>query len=151
MTDAMNAQSDSKISVAELSEAQAKAELKRLAAEIGEHDKRYFQEDAPSVSDAAYDALRRRNEAIEARFPPLVRSNSPSRRVGAQPAAGFAKVRHAVPMLSLGNAFADEDVVDFVERIRRFLGLEADEKLVFVAEPKIDGLSCSLRYEGGRL
>src|SRR5713101_7023644 len=151
MTDAMNAQSDSKISVAELSEAQAKAELKRLAAEIGEHDKRYYQEDAPTVSDAAYDALRRRNEEIEARFPALVRADSPSRRVGAQPAAKFAKVRHAVPMLSLGNAFSDEEVAEFVERVRRFLRLPEDEAVAITAEPKIDGLSCSLRYEDGRL
>src|SRR5216683_8144301 len=139
MTDAMNAQSNSKISVADRSEAQAKAELERLAAEIGEHDKRYYQEDAPTVSDAAYDALRRRNEAIEACFPDLVRADSPSGRVGAQPASKFAKVRHAVPMLSLGNAFSDEEVSEFVERMRRFLRLPEDEKVVFTAEPKIDG------------
>src|SRR5712691_3013056 len=141
----------SKIVIEKLTESQAEAELTRLAAEIGAHDRRYYQEDAPTVSDAAYDALRRRNEAIEARFPHLVRADSPSRRVGAQPAAKFAKVRHAVPMLSLGNAFTDEDVADFVERIRRFLRLGADEALAFSAEPKIDGLSCSLRYERGRL
>src|SRR5437660_9785146 len=110
----------SKIAVDALTEAQAKAELKRLAAEIGGHDKRYYQEDAPTVSDAAYDALRRRNEEIEARFPGLVRPDSPSRRVGAQPSQKFAKVRHAVPMLSLGNAFSDEEVTEFAERIRRF-------------------------------
>src|SRR5262247_3513720 len=104
-----------------LTESDAKAELKRLAAEIAAHDRRYYQDDAPTVSDAAYDALRRRNEAIEARFPALVRSDSPSRRVGAQAAARFAKIAHAVPMLSLGNAFSDEDVVDFADRIRRFL------------------------------
>ena len=98
-----------------------------------------------------YDALRRRNEEIEARFPALVRTNSPSRRVGAQPSQKFAKVRHAVPMLSLGNAFSDEEVIDFVERVRRFLRLPAEETVVFTAEPKIDGLSCTLRYEGGRL
>jgi DNA ligase (NAD+) len=141
----------SKIPVAELTEVQAKAELKRLAAEIGAHDRRYYQEDAPTVSDAAYDALRRRNEEIEARFPELVRADSPSRRVGAQPSQKFAKVRHAVPMLSLGNAFSDSEVAEFVERIRRFLRLSADEKIVFTAEPKIDGLSCTLRYENGRL
>src|SRR5258706_6591487 len=100
-----------------LSEAQAKAELKRLAAEIAAHDKRYYQDDAPIVSDAEYDALRHRNAAIEARYPDFVRADSPSRRVGAAPAAKFAKVRHAVPMLSLDNAFAEEDVVDFVGRI----------------------------------
>ena len=141
----------SQIATEKLTEAQAKAELKRLAAEIGAHDKRYYQDDAPTVSDADYDALRRRNEEIEARFPALVRTDSPSRRVGAQPSQKFAKVRHAVPMLSLGNAFSDEEVVDFVERVRRFLRLPAEEKVVFTAEPKIDGLSCTLRYEGGRL
>src|SRR5215472_204263 len=141
----------SKVSVAELTEAQAKAELKRLAAEIGAHDRRYYQEDAPTVSDAAYDALRRRHEEMEARFPELVRADSPSRRVGAEPSQKFAKVRHAVPMLSLGNAFADAEVGEFVDRLRRFLRLPADEKVMFTAEPKIDGLSCTLRYEGGRL
>src|SRR5271168_751466 len=141
----------SKIAVDALTEAAAKAELKRLAAEIGAHDKRYYQEDAPTVSDAAYDAQRRRNDAIEALFPDLVRADSPNRRVGAAPAGKFAKVRHAVPMLSLGNVFDDEEVVDFANRVRRFLGLDADEKLAFTAEPKIDGLSCSLRYEGGLL
>jgi DNA ligase (NAD+) len=141
----------SKIPVADLTEAQAKAELKRLAGEIGAHDRRYYQEDAPTVSDAAYDGLRWRNEEIEARFPKLVRADSPSRRVGARPSQKFAKVRHAVPMLSLGNAFSDSEVAEFVERIRRFLRLSADEKIVFTAEPKIDGLSCTLRYEDARL
>jgi DNA ligase (NAD+) len=141
----------SKTPIEKLTEAQAKAELKRLAAEIGAHDRRYYQEDAPSVSDATYDALRRRNEEIEARFPGLVRTDSPSRRVGAQPSQKFAKVRHAVPMLSLGNALSDEEVVEFVERVRRFLRLPEDENIAFTAEPKIDGLSCSLRYESGLL
>src|SRR5947207_6154342 len=141
----------SKIPVVDLTEAQAKAELERLAAEIGAHDRRYYQEDAPTVSDAAYDALRRRNEEIEGRFPALVRADSPSRGVGAQPSQKFAKVRHTVPMLSLGNAFADAEVAEFVERVRRFLRLPADERAVFTAEPKIDGLSCTLRYENGRL
>jgi DNA ligase (NAD+) len=141
----------SKTALDALTEAAAKAELKRLAAEIGAHDKRYYQEDAPTVSDAAYDALRRRNEAIEARFPGLVRPDSPSRRVGAAPTTKFAKVRHAVPMLSLGNAFAAEEVTDFVNRVRRFLKLGADEPIDFTAEPKIDGLSMSLRYENGVL
>ena len=141
----------SKTAVDALTEAAAKAELERLAAAIGEHDRRYYQEDAPTVSDAAYDALRRRNEAIEARFPHLVRPDSPSGRIGAAPAAKFAKVRHAVPMLSLGNAFSAEEVADFVARVRRFLRLAAEERLDFTAEPKIDGLSCSLRYEDGRL
>jgi DNA ligase (NAD+) len=141
----------SKIAVDKLTEAQAKAELKRLADEIAAHDKRYYQDDAPTVSDAEYDALRRRNDEIEARFPALVRADSPSRRVGAQPSQKFAKVRHAVPMLSLGNAFADEEVGEFVDRIRKFLRLPGDETIVFTAEPKIDGLSCTLRYENGRL
>jgi DNA ligase (NAD+) len=140
-----------KIAIEKLTQSQAEAELKRLAAEIGAHDRRYYQDDAPNVSDAEYDALRRRNEEIEARFPNLVREDSPSRRVGAQPSQKFAKVRHAVPMLSLGNAFADEEVTEFAERVRRFLRLPEDEAVVFTAEPKIDGLSCTLRYEGGRL
>jgi DNA ligase (NAD+) len=134
-----------------LDEAQAEVELKRLAAEIAAHDARYYQEDAPTVSDAAYDALRERNRAIEARFPALVRADSPSRRIGATPAARFAKLRHAVPMLSLDNALAQEDVVEFVRRIRRFLRLADDEDIVFCAEPKIDGLSMSLRYQEGTL
>src|SRR5215469_12482569 len=117
----------SKIPVVDLTEAQAKAELERLAAEIGAHDRRYYQEDAPTVSDAVYDALRRRNEEIEGRFPALVRADSPSRSVGAQPSQKFAKVRHIVPMLSLGNAFADAEVAEFVERVRRFLRLPEDE------------------------
>ena len=147
----MTAKDPSRIAPDALTAAQAKAELKRLAAEIASHDKRYYQEDAPTVSDAAYDALRQRNDAIEALFPDLVRADSPARRVGAAPAAKFAKVRHAVPMLSLGNVFDDEEVVDFANRVKRFLGLPADDPLAFTAEPKIDGLSCSLRYEGGRL
>jgi DNA ligase (NAD+) len=141
----------SKIKPADLTEAQAKAELARLAAEIAAHDKRYYQQDQPSVSDAAYDALRERNAAIEKRFPDLVRPDSPSRRVGAAPTGKFKKVRHAVAMLSLDNAFAEQDVVDFVARIRRFLKLSDDEKITFSAEPKIDGLSMSLRYEDGDL
>jgi DNA ligase (NAD+) len=134
-----------------LDEAQAKAELARLAAEIAAHDRRYYQQDAPSVSDAEYDALRQRNAAIEARFPHLVRADSPSRRIGAAPAVKFAKVRHAVAMLSLDNAFADQDVVDFVGRIRRFLRIAEDHEIAFSAEPKIDGLSMSLRYQDGEL
>jgi DNA ligase (NAD+) len=151
MTQLMSSVANSKIPVADLTEAQAKAELRRLAAEIAAHDKRYYQEDAPSVSDAVYDALRRRNEEIEIRFPTLVRSDSPSRHVGAAPAQKFAKVRHAVPMLSLGNAFSDAEVAEFAERVRRFLRVPESEAVVFTAEPKIDGLSCSLRYERGRL
>src|SRR6201982_1052639 len=147
----MAARDTSRRPVEKLTETQAKAELTRLAAEIAGHDARYYQEDAPTVSDAAYDALRRRNEEIEARFPELVREESPSRRVGAQPSQKFAKVRHSVAMLSLGNAFSDAEVAEFVERVRRFLRLAKDEKVTFTAEPKIDGLSCTLRYEGGRL
>jgi len=141
----------SKIPPDDLTEAQAKAELKRLAAEIAENDRLYYQEDRPRITDAAYDALRERNDAIEKRFPQLVRADSPSRRVGAAPTGRFRKVRHAVPMLSLDNAMADGDVIDFVARIRRFLKLGEDEKITFSAEPKIDGLSMSLRYENGEL
>ncbi len=137
--------------VATLTKAQAKVELKRLALEIEGHDKHYYQDDAPKISDADYDALRKRANAIEARFPELVTSESPSQKIGAQPSGRFAKVQHAVPMLSLGNAFSDEDVADFVDRIRRFLKLDADEIPAIVAEPKIDGLSLSLRYENGEL
>ncbi|OYW43401.1 MAG: DNA ligase (NAD(+)) LigA [Azorhizobium sp. 12-66-6] len=129
----------------------AAAEHARLEEEIAAHDARYYQEDAPSVTDAEYDALRRRYEAIEARFPDLRDTESLSEKVGAAPVAKFAKITHAVPMLSLGNAFSDEEVVEFVARVRRFLNLPADETLCFTAEPKIDGLSCSLRYEHGRL
>ncbi len=134
-----------------LTQAQAAAELKRLAKLIAEHDRRYYQEDKPTVSDAEYDALRHRNDAIEARFPELIREDSPSRHVGAAPTGRFKKVRHAVPMLSLDNAFGEDDVRDFAARIRRFLKLGEDEKIDFTAEPKIDGLSMSLRYEDGEL
>jgi DNA ligase (NAD+) len=143
--------STNKVAVDALSEAQAKTELKHLAAEITAHDQRYYQQDAPTVSDAEYDALRQRNQAIEQRFPELVRADSPSRRVGSAPSGRFAKVRHAVPMLSLDNAFSDDDVRDFIGRIRRFLKLSDDERIDFSAEPKIDGLSMSLRYERGEL
>jgi DNA ligase (NAD+) len=137
--------------VATLTKAQAKVELKRLTLEIEGHDRRYYQEDAPDITDAEYDALRKRFNAIEARFPEFVTSSSPSQKIGAKPSGRFAKVRHAVPMLSLDNAFGDEDVVDFDARIRRFLKLGDDDKIAFSAEPKIDGLSMSLRYEGGEL
>src|ERR1700726_97538 len=125
--------------VSRLARAQARVEPKRLALEIEGHDKRYYQDDAPKISDADYDALRKRLNAIEARFPEFVTSDSPSQKIGAQPSGRFAKVRHAVPMLSLDNAFAEEDVVDFVGRIRRFLRLSDDEGIGFSAEPKIDG------------
>jgi DNA ligase (NAD+) len=142
---------DKPSAVDDLTARQAKTEHARLAVEIAAHDKRYYQEDAPSVSDAAYDTLRQRYQAIEARFPDLRTLESLTQRVGAAPAARFAKVRHAVPMLSLDNAFAEQDVIDFVGRIRRFLRLGDDEEIVFSAEPKIDGLSMSLRYEDGEL
>ncbi len=132
-----------------LTREEAKDALAELAAAITRHDRLYHQQDAPEISDAGYDALRRRNEAIEERFPDLVRDDSPSRNVGATPASGFAKVTHARPMLSLSNAFDENDVVEFLARIRRFLGLEEDETVMLVAEPKIDGLSASLRYENG--
>jgi DNA ligase (NAD+) len=130
---------------------QASAEYARLQVEIQQHDKRYYQQDKPTVSDAEYDELRKRYNAIEARFPDLRTFESLSMKVGAAPARGFRKVRHAVPMLSLDNAFAEEDVVEFVGRIRRFLKLTEDEPIAFSAEPKIDGLSMSLRYENGDL
>ncbi len=130
---------------------QAAAELKRLAADIRRHDEAYHQRDAPEISDAEYDALRLRNEAIEARFPELQRPDSPSLAVGAAPAAGFAKVTHRVPMLSLSNAFNDDDVADFLAGIRRYLMLGEAEPVDIVAEAKIDGLSMSLLYEKGRL
>lgn len=128
---------------------QAAAELARLAQEIALHDRLYYQEDAPRISDAEYDALKRRNMEIEARFPELRRPDSPSLRVGAAPAEKFAKVVHARPMLSLDNAFDEADIAEFCARIRRFLGLDEESALLFNAEPKIDGVSASLRYERG--
>ncbi|WP_431283920.1 NAD-dependent DNA ligase LigA [Humitalea sp. 24SJ18S-53] len=130
-------------------EAEAAAELAALAAEIARHDDAYHRRDAPEISDAEYDALVARNRAIEARFPALVRDDSPSRRVGAALAPGFAKLRHGVPMLSLDNVFSAEDFAEFCARIRRFLALPGDAPLTFVAEPKIDGLSINLTYEDG--
>lgn len=138
------------IPVDKLLKPDAAVELETLAREIARHDDAYYQEDAPTVSDAEYDALRKRNDEIEARFPDLVRDDSPSKRVGAAVAQGFGKVQHNPPMLSLGNAFSAEDVAEFYERIRRFLSLGADEPVEIVAEPKIDGLSVSLRYENGK-
>ncbi len=135
----------------ELTTAEAKAELKRLAKEIARHDKLYHQQDAPEISDAEYDALVRRNKEIEALFPSLKRTDSPSARVGAEPAAGFAKVQHLHPMLSLDNAFDREDVADFIGRIKRFLGRKDDGEIELNVEPKIDGLSASLRYDDGEL
>ncbi|HEY8214324.1 MAG TPA: NAD-dependent DNA ligase LigA [Methylocystis sp.] len=129
---------------------EARAEHARLQDEIAAHDRRYYQEDAPTVSDAVYDALRRRYEELEKAFPELATPQSLTKKVGAKPSEKFAKVKHAVPMLSLGNVFSDEELDDFVARVRRFLGLR-DGALRFTFEPKIDGLSCSLRYEKGQL
>lgn len=139
------------IPVETLTEEQAKAELQRLADEIAHHDALYHGKDKPEISDADYDALKRRNDAIEAQFPQLVRTDSPSQRVGAAPAGIFAQVVHARPMLSLDNTFSDEDVQDFVSSVYRFLGQMPDNSIAFTAEPKIDGLSMSLRYENRKL
>jgi DNA ligase (NAD+) len=134
-----------------LSEAEAANRLMRLAKEIARHDKLYHDQDAPEITDAEYDALVRENRELEARFPQLVRPDSPSKRLGAAPTSGLAKVTHARPMLSLDNAFSAEEVEEFVARVKRFLALSADAIVAFTAEPKIDGLSCSLRYENGQL
>ena len=133
----------------DLTEHDAAAELETLAREIAHHDRLYHQQDAPEISDADYDALRRRNAAIEARFPHLIRADSPSNRVGDAPASGFAKVAHRIPMLSLDNAMSSEEFAEFGVRARRFLGLATDAPLRFVGEPKIDGLSINLTYERG--
>ncbi|OWV76896.1 aromatic ring-opening dioxygenase LigA [Rhizobium sp. R339] len=130
---------------------EAAAELERLAKEIAHHDALYHGKDRPEISDADYDALKRRNDALEARFPELIREDSPSRRVGAAPSVTFSPVVHARPMLSLDNTFSQEDVQDFVASVYRFLGRLPDQSIAFTAEPKIDGLSMSIRYENGRL
>lgn len=137
--------------VDKLTQAQARAALAQLAAQLGEANSAYHTDDDPVLTDAEYDTLKRRNAAIEARFPTLKRSDSPSDAVGAEPAAGFGKIKHSVAMLSLGNAFTDEDVGEFDTSIRKYLGLQADDPLSYTAEPKIDGLSLSLRYENGVL
>jgi DNA ligase (NAD+) len=134
-----------------VTEAEAAKELERLATEIARHNRLYHGEDAPEISDAEYDELVRRSAELEAQFPQLVREDSPSRQVGATPGGVLSKVRHSVPMLSLDNAFSDEDVADFLARVRRFLNLRENEDIALTAEPKIDGLSCSLRYEKGQL
>jgi DNA ligase (NAD+) len=140
-----------RIAVEDLTEGEAEAELARLAALLAAANRAYHTEDAPEITDADYDALKARNAAIEARFPALKRADSPSEQVGAAPSEGFAKVAHSIRMLSLGNAFEAEDVAEFDTRIRRYLGLSDDAPLAYTAEPKIDGLSLSLRYESGRL
>jgi DNA ligase (NAD+) len=135
--------------VDQLTEAEARGELARLAQALAEANRAYHTLDAPEITDAEYDALKRRNAAIEARFPTLKRADSPSDQVGAGLGGGFGKITHAVPMLSLENAFDDSDITDFADRIRSFLGHSGP--LAFTAEPKIDGLSLSLRYERGVL
>ena len=137
------------ISVEALTSAQAAEELKALASEMAGHDVAYYQNDDPDISDANYDALRLRNQAIEERFPDLKRADSPSDKVGVTPESGFGKIQHSVPMLSLGNAFNVQDLEDFDTRIRRFLSLDEAETISYTSEPKIDGLSASLRYEKG--
>jgi len=134
-----------------MTEDEAKKRLKELAMEIRIADAQYYQDDAPILTDAAYDALRRENNALEDKFPHLIRKDSPSKTVGAKPSGKFGKISHLVPMLSLDNAFTDKDVEDFTARIRRFLNLSADTAVSFTAEPKIDGLSAALRYENGKL
>ncbi len=137
--------------VGQLSEKEARAELESLATEVAEHDRLYYHDASPTASDAEYDELRRRNTEIEAQFPELIREDSPSHRVGAPVAQGFAKVVHTRPMLSLDNAFEKADIGEFIRRINRFLGRDEDAALALAAEPKIDGLSASLRYTAGRL
>jgi len=139
------------LDVEKLTPLEARMEWQTLGEEVAQHDVRYHQEDRPTISDAAYDALRRRYDAIMSAFPELQKEASPLTRVGAKPSEKFSKVKHAVPMLSLANTFSDEELSDFVERVRRFLDWPSSRELAFTAEPKIDGLSCSLRFEKGVL
>src|SRR5438046_294247 len=134
-----------------LTEADAAGRLAWLAKEIARHDGLYHDQDAPEISDAEYDALVRENRELEAQFPALARADSPSKRLGAAPTGALAKVAHARPMLSLENAFSADEVGEFVTRVKRFLALPADAFVATTAEPKIDGLSCSLRFEQGEL
>ena len=134
-----------------LTEAEAANRLMRLAKEVAKHNRHYHDQDAPEISDADYDALIRENNALEAAFPHLIRADSPNAQVGAASTTALKKVPHAVRMMSLDNGFSDEDIADFLARIRRFLALPDDAPVALTAEPKIDGLSCSLRYEKGEL
>ena len=134
-----------------LSESEAANELAELARRLARANSAYFQDDAPEISDAEYDALKQRNASIEAQFPALKREDSPTDSVGVRPAEGFQKITHSVPMLSLGNAFDDSDVRDFDASVRKYLGLPDDAELTYTGEPKIDGLSLALRYESGEL
>ncbi len=148
---AENSLNNSTTPVGKLTPEEAETELARLTVEIGRADDAYYNNDKPEITDAEYDALRRRNLLIEKRFPKLKRKDSPSDKIGAPPSAKFEKAKHAVAMLSLDNAFDDDDVAEFAKRVRKFLGLKEDEKIAFTAEPKIDGLSLNLRYEQGEL
>ena len=133
------------VTTKKMTEADAANRLMRLAKDVAHHNRLYHDNDAPEISDAEYDALMRENAALEGEFPHLIRADSPSKAVGSAPTSALAKVRHAKAMLSLDNAFADDDVTEFVARVRRFLNLPEDAAVALTAEPKIDGLSCSLQ------